>query len=359
MVRESLNRNVLTSAWASMAPLKKGRTEPPRFKEREEDAGNPLRALRFRGKSPLSSKESASLHPRSLTGFIALAALTEFLGLRLLIRLGPLAKAMPHDMAATLAEGLIALGSVMLNLTLLLTLAALIGLAWQTSRRALRFSLVAVAALAVALTFVGSRAPPLLFAAFVLAVLAAMGIALGAARRPCRRPGWLALFGLAYLTLAYPTLGATLQRALPFTPNAHALSELFATLAAALTPLALRPRFDWRALAVGVGGASLLAGLWFGVPWLPATLMIWSVAFTGYLPMPVYVLALGLFLYALVALALDHDARRLAWGLALIALGGLRWDVPYYTLLALLGFLLLSGATRPRPLTPVHCSLHR
>ena len=290
-----------------------------------------------------------TLRPEGLAGCIALAALAEFLGLRLLIRLGPMAKAMPRDVVAALTEGLMALGSVMLNLVLLLTLAALAGLAWSASHRALRFSLAAVAALAVALTLAGSRMPPWLFAAFVLAVLTTMGVAFGVARCPSRHRGWLALFGLAYLTLAYPTLGATLRLALPFTPNAHALSELFAVLAAALAPLALRPRFAWRALVVGAVGASLLTGLWLSVSWLPATLMIWSVAFTGYLPMPVYVLALGFFLYALVALALPDGARDLAWGLALMALGGLRWDVLYYTLLALYGFLLLSGATTHDP----------
>jgi hypothetical protein len=298
------------------------------------------------------------IHPERLAGFIALAALGEFLGLRLLIRLGPLAQALPRDVAAALTEGLIALGSVMLNLALLLTLAALAGLAWrspvpapqvQASQPALQFSLLAVLALAAGLMGAGRNAPPALFAAFVLAALAGMGIALGAAHCPCRRPAWLALFVGAYLALAYPTLGATFHLPLPFTPNVHALSELFAVLAAALAPLALRPRFDWRALLVGAVGAGLLAGLWLSLPWLAPTLMIWSVAFTGYLPMPVYVLALGLFLYALVALALRDGARCLAWGLALIALGGLRWDVPYYILLALFGFLLLNGAAIQNP----------
>jgi hypothetical protein len=52
-------------------------------------------------------------------------------------------------------------------------------------------------------------------------------------------------------------------------------------------------------------------------------------------------------LYSFIGLVLRAESRRLALGWSMIALGGLRWDYPYYTLLALIGFLLLAqNATR-------------
>lgn len=282
-----------------------------------------------------------------LLTFLAAAALVEFLSLRLLIRLGPV---LPHtDAVVSLTEALIFIGAVALNFALLLTLATLTTMAWQTSRYPLKYCLAAIIVLTIGLTLAGGAPPPLLFVAFLFLSLSMVGIALWFARHSKFYVGWLALFGGAYLALAYPTLVNTLHVTLPFTAHARAISELLILLSTLGAPFVLRPRRDWIAVIVGVVGAILLAGLWFSVQWLPPTLMIWSVAFTGYLPAPVYILALGLWLYTFIALMKTEGRRHHALGLALLALGGLRWDLSYYVLLALAGFLLLSGANDEPP----------
>jgi hypothetical protein len=247
-------------------------------------------------------------------------------------------------------------------LGLLLALGLLGLLAWQEGRSGLRRSVRTVRSvrsvrsvvvggvvvLAVAHVVAGPAAPGWLYGAFLVAALAAMAAALWAVDCPCRRPAWLALFGATYLLVFYPTLGATLALPLPFVPAAHTLAEVGAVLAACLALPALRPRFEWRALVVAIAVAGLLAGMWFSISWLPPTLMIWTVAFTGFLPAPVYIVALGLFVYTLLALTLNAGGRAavpaVVPGLMLIALGGLRWDFSYYVLLALPGFLLITGS---------------
>jgi hypothetical protein len=312
----------------------------------------------------------------------------EFLALRLLIRMGPvLPEVARGDGAAAVTQGLIVLGTVAQNLALLLALGLLGLIAWQKSRSGLRRSqgsglreksrsglrrsqgsglrrsqgsglrrsqgsglrwfLGAVVVLAVVHVVAGPAAPGWLYGAFLVAALAAMAAALWAVDCPCRRPGWLALFFAVYLLVVYPTLAATLALPLPFVAGAHTLAEIGALLAACLALPALRPRFEWRALAVAIAVAGLLAGMWFGAPWLPPTLMIWTVAFTGFLPAPLYVLALGIFVYTTLVFTLNGGRETalppVVIGLVLVALGGLRWDFSYYVLLALPGFLLLTG----------------
>ncbi len=289
-------------------------------------------------------RSSLAFWTERLPTFLAVAALIEFLSLRLFIRLGPV---LPRaEITVTLTETLITIGSVALTFALLLALSTLILTARQSSRASLKYCVIAVIVLTVGHALAGDAPPPLLYVAFILFALMTMGVALWFVRRLSFYTGWLALFVAAYLALAYPTLVNTLHLTLPFTAEARSLSELLiilATLTAPMVPLRTRgPRRDWTAVVVGVIGAVVLAGLWFSVSWLPPTLMIWSVALTGYLPAPIYILAFGLWLYTFTSLIKYNDARRRALGLALIALGGLRWDVSYYALLALIGFLLLS-----------------
>jgi hypothetical protein len=322
------------------------------------------------GRSVLQSQDSfppVSPLPYLVVGVGILAAVVEFLALRFLIRLGPmLPEAARGDVAAALTGRLILFGTVAQNLALLLTLALLALIGWHNAQislkgkslsglrragrgqAALTGSLALTVVLFVAHTLAGPTASPLLYTAFLLATFSAMVTALWAVDCPCQRPAWLALFCATYLLVLYPTLGATLALPLPFVPAAHALAEIGAVLAACLAPLALRPRFDWRALGVATATASLLAGMWISISWLPPTLMIWTVAFTGFLPAPFYIAALGFFLYALLALTFNGGERAtpvpaVVLGLTLIALGGLRWDFSYYVLLGLLGFLIVSG----------------
>ncbi len=279
----------------------------------------------------------------SFVELAALAAWCEFLCLRLLIRAGAI---LPQtDVILAIGNAMTFAGVVALNLALLLMLAALVEQAMQLMRRPSKILLIILAALTLAL-FIAGENLPVYFAFVIFAWLAMCDVWFAKQSRPANRI-WLGVFIATYFLLGY-AVSAPLFRIDFFPrPTVLALAELFAVLAAVGAPFVLNVHFDWRAAMVAVIGAIVLSGLWLGVAWLPPTIMIWTLAFTGYLSPPVYVLAFGVFLYTFTSLVLRSETRRFALGWSMIALGGLRWDYPYYTLLALMGFLLLAqNATR-------------
>jgi hypothetical protein len=180
---------------------------------------------------------------------------------------------------------------------------------------------------------------------FLGASLSALFLGILSARNSARRTAWLGLLGLVYIPLAASTIIETTHLQLGHTVSLRALTEFLALLSALAAWLALRPRRDRVALWAAALGMLALGGLWIGVPWLPRTLMIWSVAMTGFLPGVVYVLALGIWLAAFAALIRHRASRQTALGMALVALGGLRWDFSYYVLLSVTGMLLLCTAS--------------
>jgi len=187
-----------------------------------------------------------------------------------------------------------------------------------------------------------------LYFAFVLVAWLSIGDALIATRLRSASLLWCGLLAATFFLLAYSIVALTLPFTLVARPIVLALAELLAVSAAISAPFVLRPRFDARAAVVGTIGAIVLGGMWFGAAWLPPTMMIWTLAFTGVWSPFVYVPAFGLFLYTLVALAIHVETRQLAIGLLLIALGGLRWDYMYYVLLAMLGVGMLVRALGSR-----------
>jgi hypothetical protein len=123
-----------------------------------------------------------------------------------------------------------------------------------------------------------------------------------------------------------------------------------AVLVALMAYFVYRPARSKLALAGALSITALLGGFWFFRPHLASALTQWTVDFASFLPPWLYVLGLAGFLYAVMALARSNNARlrSAAWGLMLIALGGLRWDYTYFTGLGLLGFLLLAEQSGPR-----------
>jgi len=271
----------------------------------------------------------------------ALAAAIEFLCLRFLLRLGPF---LPQtDALAILGNGLAFIGVVALNLALLLMVVALVEYARVVRERVSQFLLLGWAALTVVL-FINAGSAWLYGAWLCWGWL----VMVDAWRKVPRSPAYQAWLGLVlaiYLLLGYATMAPVWQINLIARPLVLALAELGAVLAALSTPLIFPLRWDWRAAIVGATGGILLSGMGLRVGWLPPTIMIWTFALTGYLPLPAYALALTLFLYTLTSLALQTETRYLASGLILMALGGLRWDYPYYVLLAVLGVVMLTQCT--------------
>lgn len=268
----------------------------------------------------------------------ALAAWGEFLCLRLLIRAGAV---LPQsDVTSAIGNGMAFVGVVALNLALLLMLAALFEQAWQSQRYVSKLSLFALAALTLVLFILGENSP--VYFTFIVFALLAMGDAWLVVQSRSLNRIWLGLFIVTYFLLGYAVNASLLKLDVLPRPIILALAELFAVVAVLGAPFVLNVRFDWRAAMVAAIGVIVLGGMWLNVVWLPPTIMIWTLAFTGYLSPPVYILAFGVFLYVFIGLALRAETRRLALGLSLSVLGGLRWDYPYYTLLALSGFLLIT-----------------
>ena len=310
-----------------------------------------MRALELLRQSPAS--QQARTWPDTALGHliagIALAACVEFMTLRVLIRLGPMFKFLPHEVVIAWTNAAIFAGGVALNLAALLLLAVLTvwALAGSALSPVLRAALGGSSILAAVVYALGSRTPPELYALFLAASLITMTFGVGQIRRARGINVYLALVVVAGLGLAWGAGVAAMQIPFAQSMQLRALSEAAAVMCGLGAPLLLRPRFDRVALLIGLAAAVVLSAMWLAVRWLPPTLMIWSLSFSAYLPAPLYVLAVGGWLYTFVALARRSETRRLAWGMALIALGGLRWDVAYYVLLAVAGCLVLITAQKP------------
>lgn len=284
-----------------------------------------------------------------IIAWIALVACIEFSTLRVLIRLGPMFRSLPHEVVIAWTDAAIFVGSVALNLAALLLLATLAAWMLAGSSPALRAASGGLFILAAMVHALGSRTPPVLYALFLAAALVTLIVGVRQIRQARGVRIYFALVAVVGLGLACTAGSAALQLPLAQSVPLRALGEAVAVMGAVGAPLLLRPRFDRIALLIGLGAVVALSAMWLAVRWLPPTLMIWSLSFSAYLPAPLYVVGMGGWLYTFVALARRSKARCLAWGMALIALGGLRWDVAYYVLLTVVGCLapLIAAGSSP------------
>lgn len=76
-----------------------------------------------------------------------------------------------------------------------------------------------------------------------------------------------------------------------------------------------------------------------------AILALWTTGLSLFLPFPIYLLSLGLYLLTLVACWRSGDAFWTAAGLLLLLLAGYMAEATYQHLLLLLGVAFLSGAS--------------
>lgn len=246
--------------------------------------------------------------------------------------------------------GLALVGSALLNLAFLLALAIVERRAWACfSRRhwgdslgGLLLASFGVVALAVVLgPLWGLTSPWLLLAAGVLLPLALAYCAGGVSGDTAFRMwlwgvvGVVALATYSALVAPLGLLGLSLPGASVAIQGAEGLMLLLAVSVA----LWIRPRWNPLALALTAGMCVPFLGLGLSRPWTASTIAIWSIGLPLSLGVPVYALALGIFVYSL-AYAFRQDGRAL--GLALVALSGLRVDIPYIALLALAGVVLAT-----------------
>lgn len=278
------------------------------------------------------------------------AVLAEFIIIRVLLRLGPVAPEGPQWDA--LFQGLQTVGLAALNLVVLAVLGAL---AVETAAavrgpRAGAFAPAPVAlGSAAVLSLVGALdagAWGVLAGALALGVGTALPLALAG---PAAPPGWLRALWLAvFLGLAgYHAAGGAAALGAPVTPPAplYFALEALAVAAGLAVPLALRPRRSVRIAAFTGALVLVWAALALGRPWMLATLVMWNTGFALWLPAPLYMAALAGFLYTVLALAGGDAARRRhALGLMLLGAAGLNLDYAPYALLAVAGCYLIAAA---------------
>lgn len=130
------------------------------------------------------------------------------------------------------------------------------------------------------------------------------------------------------------------------------IAEALAVAGAIAAPLTVRGGPDKLAFGIAVtvailGGAALLqAGATVRI------LLLWNFGLAGYFPGPLYAVAAGALVYAI--LATRKRDRLLSWGLALLILGGFALQSTYQTGLFLAGLAMLASRSRSRAPTPAH-----
>lgn len=282
-------------------------------------------------------------------GLLVLAG-AEFLLLRLLLRTGPM---LPEGAwVGRLMEVVYRLGIGALNLALLaavVLLSLLVVAAARAPERTRGLWLPVLCAVAGVFALIGAMAPAALvqdaaaartiLAGTMAASLAAMAVA-GLAGGPAGRRRWLVWHLLLIYALLY---GHYLLRSAgvpALAPQLAGMAEGLIALVPALALWVLRPGPRRRAALAAAMVALPAGGFYAAQPDMWAAFGMWNLGLTSWLPGWVYVAALALFVYTVVAAATRPRADLAALGLAIAALGGMRVDDTYFNLLALTGLLL-------------------
>lgn len=308
---------------------------------------------------------------KQLTGALLAAALVETLLLRLVTRVGV---HMPKDGSVTDAmQAASFLGSLAFNFaSLLATALVVLVLASLVLRIESGVRRVAFAGLSLAMLLglglslaTGAPAADALFGMAVALLVGFIGLVLAGERHST--PGArlaLALMVVAYFCYQYYLLGHLFYRILdygavpPLSIAVLRLGEVLAVAAAAAAFWAWGlPRWRW----VGTAGLAAVAAVLVALTLAglsPAStiaiLALWTTGLSLFLPFPIYLLALALYLLTLVACWRSGDAFWAAAGLLLVLLAGYMAESTYGHLLLLLGVAFLSRAVpwaRPDPAT--------
>ncbi len=301
---------------------------------------------------------AAGFRPLTIT-FLA-AVLAETLLLRIVVRVG--VHVPKHDIFTGLFESASTLGSLAFNFAsvLALVLLAIVLTFVIANKRSRAFSpLIAILSMALFLglflTLVTNT--PEADALFgVAAALLAVTILIVAVRTCHLTPAVTIALGLmvaAYLSYEYYTLSYVFYRILdyaaipPLSLDALRLGEALAMVAAGAGFLAWGlPRWG----TIGRAGAAIVAVVLLALTAAGlspvstmAILALWTTGVSLFLPFPIYLLALALFLLTIVACFRDRDAYWIATGLLLVLLAGYMAESTYQHLLFLLGIFFLSG----------------
>ena len=296
---------------------------------------------------------------RHMVWFLArtllVCAIAEFVLLRILLRLGPI---LPEDaLTTTVLAGASQAGLLSLNLAVVAGMAFMVALwislhgsAGEVAPRLVRPALTVALAAALAglvLPYVSKGAWGAVALTFqsVMSLLALFLLSAGLLSRRAMLPMAVALLAL-YSAAFYHYLGrasAALGSPLPGAGVSLLVAEVMTAFLAPALLLAIAPKRKVRALAAGAIAAIVYLGVALRMPWAASALAIWDFGFTSALPPYWYAVALGVLVYAIVTLIGSKQWAPAGAGLALMALGGLRVDYGYYTLLIMCGALLVTS----------------
>lgn len=291
--------------------------------------------------------------------FLALggAALTEFMLLRFVLRMGPelpTGAAVEDALSAAYRAGLWTL-----NLAGMLCVLGLGAMVLDAVRERRQGSLAQAAVLTAATVFVlaawayaatgGSQA---MLMAQVLGVPAAMVVCFMSVPMPAWQRAWMSLFTVAYVAagLQFATRSAGAGEA---TAWLLTVAESAAVAAALSSPLVFnklrRPSetatargLHSLAVAAATGAALFYTAFALFEPTIAKYFVMWDSGFASATPWPVQAVAIWALVYAVTS-ALPRQA---AVGLLLVALAGIRLEYTYFSLLALTGFALLTASAR-------------
>lgn len=298
---------------------------------------------------------------RQVTAILLAAVMLETGLLRLITRVGV---HLPKDESLRgVFHGASILGSLAFNfasiLAIALTVFLLLALALRLESAIGKLALVSLLAamlgsLGLSLA-TGAAAADALFMLTMALLVVLIGLVLASPdEKPAAGRLALALIVAAYLCYQYYTLGYLLYQmrdstaVLPLGITALRAGEGLVVAAGAAAFLAWGAG-RWR--QVGPGGLSLVAVVLVALAVAavsPAStipiLILWNNGLSLFLPLPVYLLSLGLFLVTLVACWRSGDAFWTVAGLGLLLLAGYMPEATYHHLLLLLGVAFLSGA---------------
>lgn len=298
---------------------------------------------------------------RQITTALLVAALAETLLLRIVTRIGV---HLPKDPALTdTFRAASFLGSLAFNFASLLAivLAVLVlGSIVPRIRNSVEraafagLSLAMLAGLGLSLV-TGAPTADALFGVAVALLVGLIGLALAGERdsSPGARLA-LALMVAAYFSYQYYVLAHLFYRILdygavpPLSVTILRVGEVLTVAAAVAVFIAWGlPRWRWVGTAgLAAVGAVLFALILAGLS--PASTMailaLWTTGLSLFLPFPVYLVALALYLLTLVACWRSGDAFWLAAGLLLVLVAGYMPEATYQHLLLLLGVAFLGGA---------------
>ena len=300
---------------------------------------------------------------RQLAAALLAAALLELVFLRLITRIGV---HLPREEAVS--GGIRAasfFGSLAFNFGSILAIALVVLLLGSTVLRInhgiVRLLLATLSAamlggLALSLA-TGSATADALFGLTATLLVGLLGLALVRHEGLSRQARLaLALIVFAYFCYQYYTLAHLFYRLLDY-PSLPPMSVPVLRLGEGLVVVAGGAVFwawgaeRWR--RAGLAGIALVVVLLLAVGLSSASpastmsiLALWTTGLSLFLPLPFYLLSLGLYLLTLIACWRSGDASWIGAGLLLVLLAGYMPEATYHHLLLLLGVVFLSGAAR-------------